>query len=640
MLREAPAGTRKNIPAAKKMDYPAAGGNPTGEGWSRGIGLWVTLVILSQAMCPTNGLHEPQEGMGMETNLPTVPQNLTRNRVLESRVRVDWFTPKRGENRQWNGGVKLNKSNHPMATARKRREVSSLPLITTCKECNKTVWIGGKKESTFVGYLQVNPLCYDKRKLKMCALNGKTYWVGQNEKLQTATLANGPILLDMLGENDERVCLRMDKVFCFSKDEEGLDPENKIQKVALEFKRQELAAKKKRMEQERMRTLSEQYDQLEKQSNDWSLATSSKNLFLDLVPEIATELGLTNCWICGGLKSAERWPWKGESLTPEQLLKWDNKILNTLTRPGGWTLDERVIGTICISREGNVYSDVVGYTPCLSTLAVNSNNRSKMWQPEPPNGYWGKEKQGKCNWVEEIELCWHELTNANPYYSLTELVEFWDKPENIDIKWKAPSGIYWICGKRAYSELPRKWKGSCTLANWLTISFSFDIAQENMARATIFSGMRLKQKHLLEFTSYEVAIEKSSLVYWLGFIQPHKYQAFEVPGYQKTPGSQIQLERPADVTQTLSLFRAAARGGGVIRPPPPPTNPELMAESQENWYPVGEEEAKKPYKYDCLYSENEKPVSEIELKFIPLTPCCITVVPNETEKRLPGECEL
>ncbi|RMC05418.1 hypothetical protein DUI87_18609 [Hirundo rustica rustica] len=197
-----------------------------------------------------------------------------------------------------------------MATAKKRREVSSLPLITTCKECNKTVWIGGKKESTFVGYLQVNPLCYDKRKLKMCALNGKTYWVGQNEKLQTATLANGPILLDMLGENDERVCLRMDKVFCFSKDEEGLDPENKIQKVALEFKRQELAAKKKRMEQERMRTLSEQYDQLEKQSNDWSLATSSKNLFLDLVQEIATELGLTNCWICGGLKSAERWPWK------------------------------------------------------------------------------------------------------------------------------------------------------------------------------------------------------------------------------------------------------------------------------------------------------------------------------------------
>ncbi|RMC19299.1 hypothetical protein DUI87_03906 [Hirundo rustica rustica] len=32
------------------------------------------------------------------------------------------------------------------------------------------------------------------------------------------------------------------------------------------------------------------------------------------------------------------------------------------------------------------------------------------------------------------------------------------------------------------------------------------------------------------------------------------------------------------------------------------------------WVDVGEDEAKKPYKYDCLDSENEKPVSEIELK--------------------------
>ncbi|RMB90863.1 hypothetical protein DUI87_32696 [Hirundo rustica rustica] len=29
---------------------------------------------------------------------------------------------------------------------------------------------------------------------------------------------------------------------------------------------------------------------------------------------------------------------------------------------------------------------------------------------------------------------------------------------------------------------------------------------------------------------------------------------------------------------------------------------------------VGEDEARKPYKYDCLDSENVKPISEIELK--------------------------
>lgn len=87
------------------------------------------------------------------------------------------------------------------------------------------------------------------------------------------------------------------------------------------MKRQESEAKKKRMEQERLKTLSEHYEQLEKQYSDWGLPASNQNLFIDLMQEIAIELGLSNCWICGGLKSAKKWPWKGESLTPEQLLK-------------------------------------------------------------------------------------------------------------------------------------------------------------------------------------------------------------------------------------------------------------------------------------------------------------------------------
>ncbi|RMC19894.1 hypothetical protein DUI87_03460 [Hirundo rustica rustica] len=378
------------------MVYPAVGGTPTGEGLSRGIRLWVTLVTLSLAVYPTNGLPNLKEEMGKGTDPPEVHSELTWDQVSKSRVRVDWSTLQKGGDYKLNSGPQMNKTNNPMAMSRKRRELKGLPFIPTCMECNKTVWIGGKKESTFVGYLQVNQLCYDKKKLDMCTLNGKTYWVGQNKKLQTNSLSGAPILLDLLSENDERVCLKLEKVFCFSKDEEGLEPENKIQKVALELKRQELEAKRKRMEQERMRTLSEQYEQLERESSDWSLSASSKNLFLDLVQEIATELGLTNCWICGGLRSAERWPWKGESLAPEQLLRWDNKILKTMTRPEGWTLDERVIGTICISREGNTYSETVGYTPCLSTLTVNSNNKSKMWQPEPPNGYWGKKREEGC----------------------------------------------------------------------------------------------------------------------------------------------------------------------------------------------------------------------------------------------------
>ncbi|NXQ03076.1 ENR1 protein, partial [Vidua macroura] len=122
-------------------------------------------------------------------------------------------------------------------------------------------------------------------------------------------------------------------------------------------------------------------------------------ILLHLKQEIATELGLSNCWICGGLKSAEKWPWKGESLAPEQLLKWDNaKTSRIIQRPEGWVLDKKVIGTFCISREGKEYTEMVGYTPCVPTLTVNSSNKSKIWQPENPAAYWSWEKGAKCEW--------------------------------------------------------------------------------------------------------------------------------------------------------------------------------------------------------------------------------------------------
>ncbi|RMC20943.1 hypothetical protein DUI87_01797 [Hirundo rustica rustica] len=419
------------------MAYLAAGGNPVGRGKGREIHLWVTLVILSLAMYLTNSLPNPKEGMRKETDPQETQPEPTWGQNRELRVCFDCPEMQRGENCKHNeSGFQMNKKkektiySNPMAMSRKRRELSNLPIIPICRNCNKTVWVGGKRESTFVAYLRVNKLCYDKNKLEMCTLNGKTYWVRQNEKLQTALLNSGPIILDLLSENDERVCLKLDKIFCFSKDEEGIDPENKIQKVAQELKRQELETKRKKMEQERMRSFSEQYEQLEKQSSDWSLPASSKNLFVDLVQEIATKLGLSNCWICGGLKSAERWPWKGESLAPEQLLKWDSKILKTMSRPEGWTIDERIIGTTCISREGNAYTELVGYTPCLSTLTVNSNNKTKVWQPEPPNGYWSKEKEKGCNWPAypvtningSIPLSLSPVTNDSIPLSLTPLL--------------------------------------------------------------------------------------------------------------------------------------------------------------------------------------------------------------------------
>lgn len=131
-------------------------------------------------------------------------------------------------------------------------------------------------------------------------MDGKTYWVGKNLNYENRfTLSNEPVILDLLEENDDGACLQYDKTFCFSKNKEGIGPESKMKQVAQELKRQESEMRKKRVEQERLKTLSEQYDNLERQYTDWGLPAPNRNLFMDLIQEIATELGLTNCWIAG-----------------------------------------------------------------------------------------------------------------------------------------------------------------------------------------------------------------------------------------------------------------------------------------------------------------------------------------------------
>lgn len=94
-----------------------------------------------------------------------------------------------------------------------------------------------------------------------------------------------------------------------------------MKEITQELRRRDSEMRRQRVEQERLETLGEQYELLETQYSDGELPSPDRNLFIDLMQEIAKEFGLSNCWIRGGLKSAEKWPWRGESLAPEQLLK-------------------------------------------------------------------------------------------------------------------------------------------------------------------------------------------------------------------------------------------------------------------------------------------------------------------------------
>ncbi|NXJ63835.1 ENR1 protein, partial [Rostratula benghalensis] len=58
----------------------------------------------------------------------------------------------------------------------------------------------------------------------------------------------------------------------------------------------------------------------------------------------------------------------------------------------------------------------------------------------------------------------YNCSGNNPLKGLPGILQFWENLENtLKDYWKAPDGIFWICGQRAYSHLPAKWRGNCTL---------------------------------------------------------------------------------------------------------------------------------------------------------------------------------
>ncbi|NXA61260.1 ENR1 protein, partial [Mohoua ochrocephala] len=80
-----------------------------------------------------------------------------------------------------------------------------------------------------------------------------------------------------------------------------------------------------------------------------------ENLFIDMVERISNEFNISGCWVCGGTEMAEMWPWEGESLSPQAVLKWMRWRQSSLVEGnwrGPWTLKAKMIGEECLWRKG------------------------------------------------------------------------------------------------------------------------------------------------------------------------------------------------------------------------------------------------------------------------------------------------
>ncbi|NWW36101.1 ENR1 protein, partial [Panurus biarmicus] len=87
--------------------------------------------------------------------------------------------------------------------------------------------------------------------------------------------------------------------------------------------------------------------------------------------------------------------------------------------------------------------------------------------------------------VKESRLFWCNRSMGNPFQGVENLKKFWENLPDITTNWDTPEGMLWICGKRAYSRLPKDWRGTCTIGIIQPVFFLLPKTQDRTLRKPI-----------------------------------------------------------------------------------------------------------------------------------------------------------
>ncbi|XP_029433305.1 endogenous retrovirus group 3 member 1 Env polyprotein-like [Rhinatrema bivittatum] len=189
-------------------------------------------------------------------------------------------------------------------------------------------------------------------------------------------------------------------------------------------------------------------------------------MFVNLAENIALSLEVKNCFVCGGTHTGEQWPWEAK-----EVFQTDLDHLNTTityqrkTHPYEWALQTDVIGRQCISRQhSRIYTISVGNSPCTGVLTANLTKLT-WWQTE--------------NSTMPTTL-WTDLT----------LNKTWTAAGVPTTLFAAPDGYYFVCGRRAYEQLPINWYGTCFLATIRPSFFLLPITAGETLGVPVYSPMK------------------------------------------------------------------------------------------------------------------------------------------------------
>ncbi|XP_005402618.1 PREDICTED: rap1 GTPase-activating protein 2 isoform X6 [Chinchilla lanigera] len=199
----------------------------------------------------------------------------------------------------------------------------------------------------------------------------------------------------------------------------------------------------------------------------------TQNLFMGLVENIAYSLNITSCYVCGGTLVGDHWPWEAREWDPadQEALKLKingrrRGIQPSIKGSNPWVLKTNIIGRRCLTRKGEQFQDQVGELTCLGQRFYNEAKGRTEW--------WGKE------------------TEVNPLAQFPGLRPGW-KNVNASIHWSAPKGLYWICGNRAYAQLPANWAGSCILGTIKPSFFLLPLHQGELLGCPVYAHFHEKR---------------------------------------------------------------------------------------------------------------------------------------------------
>lgn len=169
----------------------------------------------------------------------------------------------------------------------------------------------------------------------------------------------------------------------------------------------------------------------------------------------------------------DQWPWEARELMPQDNFTLTASSLEpALSSQSIWFLKTSIIGKFCIARWGKAFTDPVGELTCLGQQYYNETLGKTLWRGKSNNS---------------------ESPHPSPFSRFPSLNHSWYQLEAPNT-WQAPSGLYWICGPRAYRQLPAKWSGACVLGTIRPSFFLIPLKQGEVLGYPIYDETKRKSK--------------------------------------------------------------------------------------------------------------------------------------------------